>query len=161
MASPATRHDIPELEVDEVEALAADADAFGKTLADAGRVVMVGGRYHITRRDDVVEALRSGDKFSASRGDHLLELCPVPVRGVPVSYDGPEHARYRKILQPYFSPHAVGEMASGVRELATATIDNVVERGEPDVVADAGAPVLASLPLRWGATPAIVGAGGG
>jgi cytochrome P450 len=77
-----------------------------KTLRDAGPVVFMNGAYYLTRREDVLTALREPNLFSAQ-----LALQPPgsPVPVLPSAFDPPEHTRYRKILQPYFSPQALSK----------------------------------------------------
>ena len=68
---------------------------------DAGPVLLANGRFLLTRRDDVEWALRNPELFS-SRQAFAMMHSPLPL--VPIAFDPPEHTRYRKILQPFFSP---------------------------------------------------------
>jgi len=86
--------------------LAEDRGVGWKTLRDAGPVVFMNGYYYVTRREDVLAALRNPKVFS-SRLALQPPGSPLPV--VPLAFDPPEHTRYRKILQPYFSPHALSK----------------------------------------------------
>ena len=81
--------------------LAADRGVGWKTLRDAGPVVFMNGHYYLTRREDVLAALRNPKVFSSR-----LALQPPgnPLPVIPLAFDPPQHTRYRKILQPYFSP---------------------------------------------------------
>ncbi len=84
--------------------MAADRGAGWRALRDAGPVVFMNGAYYLTRREDVLAALSQPNLFSAQ-----LALQPPgsPVPVLPSAFDPPEHTRYRKILQPHFSPHAL------------------------------------------------------
>jgi cytochrome P450 len=103
-----------------------------KTLRDAGPVVFMNGCYHLTRREDVLAALRNPKVFSSR-----LALQPdgyLPV--VPLAFDPPEHTRYRKILQPLFSPHALSKSRPVLERHAAEMIAELAGRGECDAVAD-------------------------
>lgn len=84
--------------------MASDRGLGWKTLRDAGPVVFMNGWYYLTRREDVLAALRNTKAFS-SREALQPPGNPLPV--VPLAFDPPEHTRYRRILQPYFSPAAL------------------------------------------------------
>src|ERR1700737_1422151 len=90
---------LPRLEYSELP-LAADRGLGWKTLRDAGPVVFMNGYYYLTRREDVLAALRNPKVFSAR-----LALQPPgsPIPVIPLGFDPPEHTRYRKVLQPFFS----------------------------------------------------------
>jgi cytochrome P450 len=54
---------------------------------------------------------------------------------IPLDLDGPDHRRWRKILNPLFSPAKVNPLEPQVREVATALIDTFIDQGEADVAA--------------------------
>src|ERR1700751_4402847 len=96
---------LPRLEASALP-MAADRGVGWKTLRDAGPVVFMHGAYYLTRREDVLAALRQPNLFSA----HLALQPPgSPVPVLPSAFDPPEHTRYGKILQPYFSPQTLGQ----------------------------------------------------
>ncbi len=117
--------------------MAADRGVGWKTLRDAGPVVFMNGFYYLTRREDVLTALRNPKVFS-SRLALQPPGSPLPV--VPLAFDPPEHTRYRKILQPYFSPHALSKSLPVLHRHAADMIEAIAGRGECEVMAD-----LASL----------------
>jgi cytochrome P450 len=63
------------------------------------------GHYDLTRREDVLAALRNPKAFSST----ILQPPGNPLPVIPLALDPPEHTRYRKILQPYFSPHGLSK----------------------------------------------------
>ena len=67
--------------------MAADRGVGWKVLRDAGPVVFMNGYYYLTRREDVLAALRSPDVFSAR-----LALQPPgsPIPVIPLGFDPPE-----------------------------------------------------------------------
>jgi cytochrome P450 len=113
--------------------LAADRGVGWKTLRDAGPVVFMNGHYYLTRREDVLAALRNPKVFSSR-----LALQPpgYPLPVVPLAFDPPEHTRYRKILQPFFSPQGLSESRPVLERHAAEMIAALAARGECEVMAD-------------------------
>ncbi|MEE6138355.1 cytochrome P450 [Mycobacterium sp. 050128] len=113
--------------------MAVDRGVGWKVLRDAGPVVFMNGFYYITRRDDVLAALRNPKVFSSR-----LALQPpgYPLPVVPLAFDPPEHTRYRKILQPYFSPHALSKSRPVLERHAAEMIAEFAGRGECEAMAD-------------------------
>ncbi len=68
---------------------------------------------------------------------------PLPL--VPIAFDPPRHTRYRRILQPFFSPRGVAAWLPEVRALAGELIDGVARRGGCDLVADLAVPLPAQV----------------
>jgi cytochrome P450 len=112
--------------------LAEDRGVGWETLRDAGPVVFMNGYYYLTRREDVLAALRNPKVFSS----RVLQPPTNPLPVVPLSFDPPEHTRYRKILQPYFSPHALSKSRPVLERHATDMIAALASRGECEVMAD-------------------------
>jgi cytochrome P450 len=113
--------------------MATDRGVGWKTLRDAGPVVFMNGYYYITRREDVLAALRNPKVFS-SRLALQPPGSPIPV--LPLAFDPPEHTRYRKILQPYFSPHGLSKSRPVLVRHAADMIDAIASRGECEVMKD-------------------------
>lgn len=113
--------------------MAADRGVGWKTLRDAGPVVYMNGAYYLTRREDVLAALSQPNLFSA----HLALQPPgSPVPVLPSAFDPPEHTRYRKILQPHFSPHAMTKSRPVMERHAVDMIANIAGRGQCEAMAD-------------------------
>jgi cytochrome P450 len=132
--------------------MAADRGVGWKTLRDAGRVVFLDGWFHLTHRDDVLAALRNPEVFSSKKAFDVLGS-PLPL--VPISFDPPEHTRFRKILQPFFSPHTLAEMLPSLQKQAIDIVDEIAAKGDCEVVADIAIPypsqvflTLFGLPLE-------------
>jgi len=113
--------------------MAADRGVGWKVLRDAGPVVFMNGYYYITRREDVLAALRNPEVFS-SRLALQPPGSPIPV--IPLAFDPPEHTRYRKILQPFFSPHGLSKSRPVLHRHAADMIDAIASRGECEVMKD-------------------------
>jgi cytochrome P450 len=122
---------LPRLEYSEL-ALAADRGVGWKTLRDAGPVVFMNGYYYLTRREDVLAALRNPKAFSST----ILQPPDSPLPVIPLAYDPPEHTRYRKILQPYFSPHGLSKSRPVLERHAAEMIAALAGRGQCEAMAD-------------------------
>lgn len=122
---------LPRLEYSTLS-LAADRGVGWKTLRDAGPVVFMNGYYYLTRREDVLTALRNPAVFSSS----VLQPPGNPLPVVPLAFDPPEHTRYRKILQPYFSPNALSKSRPVLERHAADMIADLASRGGCDAMTD-------------------------
>lgn len=127
---------IPETEYESVP-MADDRKIGWDHLRDMGPVVLMNGWYYLTQRDDVLHALRTPEIFSSKKAFDNLGS-PIPL--VPISFDPPEHTRFRKILQPFFSPHTLSAMLPALQQQAVGMIDGIVSQGKCEVVADIGIP---------------------
>lgn len=132
--------------------MAADRGVGWKTVRDAGRVVFIDGWFYLSHREDVLAALRNPELFSSKKAFDVLGS-PIPL--VPISFDPPEHTRFRKILQPFFSPHTLKEMLPSLQKQALDIVDAIARKGECEVVADVAIPypsqvflTLFGLPLE-------------
>jgi cytochrome P450 len=113
--------------------MTADRGAGWKVLRDAGPVVFMNGYYYITRREDVLAALRNPEIFS-SRLALQPPGSPIPV--LPLAFDPPEHTRYRRILQPFFSPHGLSKSRPVLVRHAADMIDAIAAQGECEAMKD-------------------------
>jgi cytochrome P450 len=121
-------------------------------LRELGPVVTGEGWYYLTRREDVLTALRNPDIFSSTRSFDGA-VSPVPL--IPLACDPPEHTRYRRILHPFFSPQALGSLMPSLQAQAIDIIDGIAVRQECEIMADLATPypsqvflTLFGLPLE-------------
>jgi cytochrome P450 len=123
--------------------MAEDRTAAYSFLRAAGPVLRTAfGSYLITSAEAAEFALRSPGLFSSRRAFDLVGS-PLPL--VPIAFDPPEHTRYRRILQPFFSPRGVAAWQPQVRALAGELIDAVAQRGQCDLVEDLAVPLPAQV----------------
>ncbi|CAM4222485.1 Cytochrome P450 130 [Mycobacterium basiliense] len=132
--------------------MAADRGTGWGALRAAGPVVFGDGFYYLTRRADVLGALRNPDIYSSKSAFDILGS-PLPL--VPLAFDPPEHTRFRKILQPFFSPHALHGVLPSLRTQAIEIIEAIASRHECEVMSDLAIPypsqvflTLFGLPLE-------------
>ncbi|MEI7715733.1 MAG: cytochrome P450 [Mycobacterium sp.] len=130
-SEPGSFH-LPRLEYSTLP-MSADRGVGWKALRDAGPVVFMNGHYYLTRREDVLAALSNTKVFSAR-----LALQPPgsPFPVVPLGFDPPEHTRYRKILQPYFSPQGLSKSRPVLQRHAAEMIAELAGRGSCEAMAD-------------------------
>jgi cytochrome P450 len=88
----------------------------------SGKVVI------LSRYEDVHRALRSPDLFESNSANEMGQQRPV----IPLDIDPPEHAKYRKLLDPLFSPRAVAALADETRSIAQELLAEVVDAGGAD-----------------------------
>lgn len=155
MATELDRHPViggvPELEWATLP-MATDRGDGWKVLRDAGPVVSMDGWYYLTRREEVLAALRDPELFSSKKAFDELGS-PLPL--VPIAFDPPEHTRFRKILQPFFSPHTLNDMLPSLQRQAIDIVDAAAAKGQCDIMADIAIPypsqvflTLFGLPLK-------------
>ena len=103
------------------------------------------GFWAVTRYEDVRQVSRQSDIFSSWLGGvgipDLGDGYLAASRNMMLVMDPPEHTRFRKLVSRGFMPRSAEAMTPRIKELAGLIIDNVIERGECDLVRDiAGEP---------------------
>jgi len=94
------------------------------------------------RMADVNTVTRSHDVLgNGGRGPSMGGTRPL----IPLDLDGPVHTKYRKLLDPLFSPKRVALLEPRIRERARALIDTFVDRGEVDVFEEYCEPLPSSI----------------
>ena len=121
-------------------------------LRELGPVVQGEGWYYLTRREDVLAALRDPEVFS-SRRTYDDMISPVPL--VPLAFDPPEHTRYRRLLQPFFNPQALSAVLPSLQAQAIDIVEQIASQPKCEVMADLATPypsqvflTLFGLPLE-------------
>jgi cytochrome P450 len=134
--------------------IAEDPRDYWRELQASGVFVDLSGFYLVTRRADVLAALRNHATFASRRKPRTtppgagVKALPIPV---PLAYDPPEHTRFRRILQPHFSPQAVDELLPALREQASELINAVAANGACDAISDI------AIPFPFGALVTLCG----
>jgi len=108
-----------------------------RELREAGEAVRSGEEIVLTSAEAVEFAAKRPDLFSSARAFDRLGS-PVPL--VPIAIDPPEHTRFRRILDPFFSPKKMAEREPELRRQAAELIDAIAAKGECDVVPDLAVP---------------------
>lgn len=114
-----------------------DRGAGWAALRDLGPVVRGDGWYYLTRREDVLAALRNPEVFS-SRISYDDMISPVPL--VPLGFDPPEHTRFRRILHPFFGPQALAALLPSLQAQAIDIIGGIAEHDHCEAIAELAVP---------------------
>lgn len=82
----------------------------------------------LLRRRDVEEALKNWQDYSSDFGGIMGSEEPI----IPLNVDPPIHARYRRLLDPYFSPKKMATLQPAIEEHTNDLIDAVIQQGACD-----------------------------
>ncbi|MGP0032064.1 MAG: cytochrome P450 [Acidimicrobiales bacterium] len=83
----------------------------------------------LTRKAEIDEALRHPETFSSNMDAvDLKNARPM----IPLQIDPPDHKKYRKLLDPIFSPRRMALMDDAVTRIVNGLIDRFIDRGEVD-----------------------------
>jgi cytochrome P450 len=101
------------------------------------------GGYSVTlsRYDDVLWALKHPEVFSSK--DVVKIGNDVPL--IPLSVDPPDHAKYRRLLDPQFSPKRMADLEPEARILVNEIIDEFAGRGGCDFHEDFATPLPSTI----------------
>src|ERR1700735_853674 len=108
-----------------------------RELRGAGEAVSSGEEVVLTSAEAVEFAAKRPEIFSSARAFDRLGS-PVPL--VPIAIDPPDHTRFRRMLDPFFSPKKMAEREPELRRQAGELIDAIVASGEYDGVTDLATP---------------------
>ncbi|OSC31623.1 cytochrome P450 [Mycobacterium europaeum] len=121
-------------------------------LRQHGEVVQGREQVVLTSAAAVEFVAKRPELFSSARAFDRLGS-PVPL--VPIAIDPPDHTRFRRLLDPFFSPRKMAEREPELRRQAGELIDAIKERGECEFLADVAVPfptqvflTLFGLPLE-------------
>jgi cytochrome P450 len=95
------------------------------------------GVWYLTTADTIAQAVRTPEVFSSQLAYERLNY---PVQQIPVAVDPPDHARYRRTLEPLFSTAAVRSIEPRLRRQARRAIAALPDPGRCDVVRDLAVP---------------------
>lgn len=114
--------------------MASDRAAGWRFLREHGDVfALADGNWLLTSAEAVQFAHRHPEIFSSARAYDSLGS-PVPL--IPIAIDPPEHARFRRILDPMLAPKVINQMEDELREQARELIRGFADRGSCDIVND-------------------------
>ncbi len=116
--------------------------AWLRTECPVGRTDLFGHRVAlISRYDDVASALRHPDTFTSAAGNLGLGEQPL----LPLEVDPPLHTKYRRVLNPRFTPKAIATLEPAVRALTAELIDGFAGRGSCDFHAEFATPLPSGM----------------
>lgn len=100
------------------------------------------GAYILVSSEYAEYALKHPELFSSKKA---FDAVGSPLPMVPIAFDPPEHGRYRRVLQPFFSPRGTAAWQPQVRTLVGKLIDGFIDRGDCDLVAELAIPLPAEV----------------
>ena len=97
------------------------------------------GFWALSRHDDIVAAVRDETTFSNSMGVSLDPSAWGPNAHYAMSFlamDPPDQTRLRTLVSRGFTPRRVRDLEPQIRGIATAYLDEAIERGDVDFIDD-------------------------
>jgi cytochrome P450 len=137
------------------DSLANDPQPLYQTMRDTMPAVTIvdgpsGPMGVVPHRQAVEEAFRHPEIFASTEAVDLQNVRPL----IPLGIDPPEHRKYRRILDPLFSPRAMALLEEPIAELANELMDAFEGQREVDFAASFSIPLpsqvfltLLGLPL--------------
>ena len=103
---------------------------------------MFGGySVNLSRYEDVMWAMRHPEVFSSKDVVNIGNDMPL----IPLSVDPPDHRKYRRLLDPEFSPTKMAALEDESRALVNRIIDEFVARGECEFHEDFATPLPSTI----------------
>ena len=90
------------------------------------------GLWVATRYEDVREIYQNTDLYSAGHQSAPQLAVGETFTMIPLSVDPPDHAKYRILLNPWFSPKSVNALEPKIRATINELIDSFEAKGECD-----------------------------
>ncbi|QBD76046.1 cytochrome P450 [Ktedonosporobacter rubrisoli] len=99
--------------------------------------------WHIFRYDDVARVITDHTTFSSDESNFLPPEYrnATPISSSMLRMDPPRHQKLRQIVSQAFTPRIVAQMEARIKEITNGLLDQVVAKGEMDVVRDLAAPL--------------------
>jgi cytochrome P450 len=95
----------------------------------------------VSRYTDVLWALKHPEVFSSDGVVQVGNEFPL----IPLSVDPPDHAKYRRLLDPQFSPKRMADLEPEARALVNEIIDEFIARGECDFHEEFATPLPSTI----------------
>ncbi len=109
-----------------------------RSLRSSGPVLVLEGRVTVLGRTEADSALRTPRTFSSRmEAVDLGNARPL----IPLQIDPPDHAKYRRLLDPLLSPRNLAHLEPVITQRVTKLIDAVIGQGHCDFSADLAVPL--------------------
>lgn len=96
------------------------------------------GAWVVTRYEDIRRVYEDSDLFSTEGVAQFQMLAGETFPSIPLGIDPPDHGRYRKFLNPWFTPVAMKDREPRIRQIISGMIDEFADKGEVDIAHDFG-----------------------
>jgi cytochrome P450 len=103
----------------------------------------------LSRYEDVLWALKHPAYYSSKGVVDIGGDFPL----IPLSVDPPEHAKYRRLMDPEFGPRKMALLEDEMRKFVNETIDTFASRGECDFHEDFASPLPSTFFLALTGLP--------
>lgn len=131
--------------VDQAMSGIAEPQPMYKALRESAPVFRSPQAIVLSRLADIEMALKRTDLFSSNMDAvDLGNLRPM----IPLQVDPPEHAKYRRILDPLFTPREMAKREPWVAELVNGMIDGFADRGDCDFHEEFAVPLPCTVFLK-------------
>lgn len=94
------------------------------------------GAWVVTRYDDIRRVYEDNDLFSSQGVAQFQLLAGETWPSIPLGIDPPDHGKYRRFLNPWFTPVAMARMEPRIRSIIGEMIDDFADKGEVDIAFD-------------------------
>ena len=119
-----------------------------KQMRDTNPVLRLGSEaakiIFIARHEDIDYVLHNPHLFSSRQPGALEQGFPQ----IPIGLDPPEHSKWRRLLDPWFSPREMAKLKEDVTHQVNVMIDGFIERGECDYAIEYAVPLPCSVFMR-------------
>jgi cytochrome P450 len=96
-----------------------------------------GGFWVITDHEHVVDGLADYATFSSTSGP-AIPANPFGTRHIPVAFDPPDHALYRKVLNEWYSRAEINRREPQIKAMVQEIVQGLADQGRWDFVSDLG-----------------------
>jgi cytochrome P450 len=96
---------------------------------------------NISRYEDVMWAMKHPEVFSSKDVVNIGNDMPL----IPLSVDPPDHRKYRRLMDPEFSPTKMAALEPEARALVNTIIDEFIARGECEFHEDFATPLPSTI----------------
>lgn len=121
-----------------------------KRMRDTNPVLRAGGEgsevVFIAKHEDIDHVLHNPRLFS-SAGD-LTGQGGQTVPLIPIAFDPPVHSKWRRLLDPFFSPREMAKLEDSVTQSANEFIDRFIGRGECDYADEYAVPLPCTVFMK-------------
>jgi cytochrome P450 len=94
------------------------------------------GSWAVAHYEDIRRVYEDNHMFSTKGIAEFQKDIGESFNSIPLAIDPPDHAKYRKYLNPWFTPVAINQMEAGIRQVVTEMIDEFAGKGEIDIAWD-------------------------
>lgn len=96
------------------------------------------GAWVVTRYEDIRRVYEDNELFSSEGVAQFQVLAGETWPSIPLGIDPPDHGKYRRFLNPWFTPVAMRDMEPRIRSVIGEMIDTFAAKGEVDIAHDFG-----------------------